>query len=340
MDYKKAGVDIEAGDAAVERIKKLARSTFRPEVLQEIGGFGGLFAPDLKRISNPVLVAACDGVGTKLKVAFSTNRHDTIGIDCVAMCVNDLLVQGAEPLFFLDYLAVGKLVPGRIEEIVKGVAAGCKQAGCALLGGETAEMPGFYPPGEYDLAGFAVGMADRDKIIDGSAIREGDSIIGLAASGLHSNGFSLVRKVLLEDADLKLADFQAALGESLADELLKPTTIYVRPVLNLLQQCRVNGMAHITGGGLIGNLPRIMPGGLSAAIEKGSWPVPPIFQLIADQGSINVNEMFRVFNMGIGYVLVVPDAEALTVIDHFAGYGQKAYQIGKVTSGDGRVTFK
>ena len=337
MDYRKAGVDIKAGDEAVELIKGLARSTFRPEVLQDLGGFGGLFALNLKGISNPVLVAGCDGVGTKLKIAFAANRHDTIGIDCVAMCVNDLLVQGAEPLFFLDYLAVGKLEPARVEEIIRGVAEGCRQAGCALLGGETAEMPGFYPPGEYDLAGFAVGIADRAKIVDGSTIREDDHIIGLASSGLHSNGYSLVRRVLLEDANLKLTDFQAALDLPLVEELLKTTTIYVRPVLELLRQCRVNGMAHITGGGLVGNLPRILPRDLSAELHADSWPVPSIFRLIADLGTVSSDEMYRVFNMGIGYVLVIPADEAIEAVKHFAGYGQKAYLIGKVISGDKQV---
>ena len=337
MDYKKSGVDIEAGEKAVERIKGLARSTFGPEVLQDLGGFGGLFAPELKGISDPVLVAGCDGVGTKLKVAFATNRHDTIGIDCVAMCVNDLLVQGAEPLFFLDYLAVGKLEPALVEEIIKGVAEGCRQTGCALLGGETAEMPGFYPPGEYDLAGFAVGIADRVKIVDGSAIREGDRIIGLASSGLHSNGYSLVRRVLLEDSNLKITDFQAALGLTLAEELLKPTTIYVKPVLDLLRHCRVNGMAHITGGGLIENLPRILPRSLSAELHADSWSVPLIFKLIADLGAVTPDEMYRVFNMGIGYVLVIPADEAIEAVKHFSGHGQNACLIGKIVNGDRRV---
>jgi phosphoribosylformylglycinamidine cyclo-ligase len=339
MDYRKAGVDIEAGDEAVERIKGLARSTFRPEVLHDLGGFGGLFAPDLKGISDPVLVAGSDGVGTKLRIAFAANRHDTIGIDCVAMCVNDLLVQGAEPLFFLDYLAVGKLEPAQVEEIIKGVAEGCRQAGCALLGGETAEMPGFYPPGEYDLAGFAVGMVDRPKIVDGSAIREGDQIIGLASSGLHSNGYSLARRVLLEDASLKLTDYQDDIGLSLAEELFKPTTIYVRTILDLLRKTRVNGMAHITGGGLVGNIPRILPKNLSVEIYCKSWPVPSIFKMIADLGSVDRDEMYRVFNMGIGYVLVIPAEDLDQAVNHFADSGQQAFPIGKVVSGDNRVVI-
>jgi phosphoribosylformylglycinamidine cyclo-ligase len=339
MNYRKAGVDIKAGDEAVERIKGLARSTFRPEVLQDLGGFGGLFAPDLKGISDPVLVAGSDGVGTKLRIAFAANRHDTIGIDCVAMCVNDLLVQGAEPLFFLDYLAVGKLEPAQVEEIIKGVAEGCRQAGCALLGGETAEMPGFYPRGEYDLAGFAVGMVDRPKIVDGSAIREGDQIIGLASSGLHSNGYSLARRVLLEDANLELTDFMNALDLPLAEELLKPTTIYVRTVLELLRKVRINGMAHITGGGLVGNIPRILPKNLSVEIKSESWPLPPIFKLIADLGAVDRGEMYRVFNMGIGYVLVIPEEDRDQAVNHFAGSGQQAFLIGKVISGDNRVVI-
>ncbi len=337
MDYHKAGVDIEAGEEAVERIKGLARSTFRPEVLQDLGGFGGLFTPDFKAMKEPVLVAGCDGVGTKLKVAFAANRHDTIGIDCVAMCVNDLLVQGAEALFFLDYLAVGKLKPAMVEEIIKGVAEGCRLAGCALLGGETAEMPGFYPPGEYDLAGFAVGMVDREKIVDGSAISEGDSVIGLASSGLHSNGYSLVRRVLLEDANLNLTDFQVAFGTTLAEELLKPTTIYVRPVLELLRHCQVNGMAHITGGGLVGNIPRILPKNLSVEINSDSWSVPPIFRMISDLGAVSEDEMFRVFNMGIGYVLVIPAGKTEEAVKHLTTYGQKVCLIGKVISGEATV---
>jgi len=340
MDYRKAGVDIEAGEEAVERIKGLARSTFRPEVLQDLGGFGGLFTPDFKAMKEPVLVAGCDGVGTKLKIAFAANRHDTIGIDCVAMCVNDLLVQGAEALFFLDYLAVGKLEPARVEEIIKGVAKGCRLAGCALLGGETAEMPGFYPPGEYDLAGFAVGMVDREKIVDGSAIREGDSVIGLASSGLHSNGYSLVGQVLLEDANLNLTDFQVAFGATLAEELLKPTTIYVRPVLELLRHFKVNGMAHITGGGLVGNIPRILPKNLSVEISSDSWSVPPIFRMIADLGAVSADEMFRVFNMGIGYVLVIPAGKTEEAVKHLTTRGQKVYLIGKVISGEGTVIIK
>lgn len=339
-NYKKAGVNIDAGEEAVGRIKKLARSTLRPEVLEGVGGFGGLFAPHLSGLHEPVLVAGCDGVGTKLKLAFATGRHDTVGIDCVAMCVNDILVQGAEPLFFLDYLAVGRLEPAQVEEIVKGLVAGCKLAGCALLGGETAEMPGFYRVGEYDLAGFAVGLVDRKRVVDGSAISENDALIGLESSGLHSNGYSLARKVLLETASLKLADDQPLLKMSLADELLKPTIIYVKPVLQALEHFKIKGMAHITGGGLSDNLPRILPTGLAAEVDVQSWPVPPIFKMIADLGAINREEMYRVFNMGIGYVLVVPPAAVNGMIEHFSSYGLKAYRIGKISKGQRKVCYR
>ncbi len=340
LDYRKAGVDIEAGEEAVERIKGLARSTFRPEVLQGLGGFGGLFAPDFSKMKEPVLVAGCDGVGTKLKIAFASGVHDTVGIDCVAMCVNDILVQGAEPLFFLDYLAVGKLKPDEVEQIVGGVAEGCRQAGCALLGGEMAEMPGFYPPGEYDLAGFAVGMVDRSAIVDGSAIKAGDVMVGLASSGLHSNGFSLVRRVLLETANMALTEYQPALNLTLAEELLKPTTIYVKSVLKALEKFAVKGMAHITGGGLPGNLPRILPKGLTAEIDGKAWPVPPVFKVIEELGPVERSEMFRVFNMGIGYVLVVSKAEAAALADFFNESDLAAYLIGDVVSGTGEVGIK
>lgn len=340
MDYKKAGVDIEAGETAVERIKDLARSTFRSEVLQELGGFGGSFAPQLEGIAEPVLVAGADGVGTKLKVAFASERHSTIGIDCVAMCVNDILVQGAEPLFFLDYLAVGKLIPTQVEEIISGVAKGCRQAGCALLGGETAEMPGFYARGEYDLAGFAVGMVDKSAIIDGSGIIDGDAVIGIASSGLHSNGYSLARKVLLEDAALMLTDIQPALGVTLTEELLKPTCIYVKPILQLLNKHNVKGMANITGGGLPGNLPRVLPTGLQVEVFDGSWPVHSIFDLIKELGSIQREEMFRAFNMGIGFSLYVAEEEVENVIKYLAEQEIDAYKIGRVTKGNSGCVFK
>ncbi len=340
LDYRRAGVNIDAGEAAVERIKGLARTTFRPEVLQELGGFGGLFAPNLGRMKEPVLVAGCDGVGTKLKLAFALNKHNTIGIDCVAMCVNDILVQGAEPLFFLDYLAVGRLEPGQVEEIVAGVAEGCRQAGCALLGGEMAEMPGFYAEGEYDIAGFAVGMADRAEIIDGSGIEPGDSLIGLASGGLHSNGFSLARKVLLEKAGAALDEIRPGIGHTLGEELLKPTFIYVKPVLEALKKFRIKGMAHITGGGLPGNLPRILPGGRQALIDTSAWSIPRIFTIIAEEGPVDREEMFRVFNMGIGYVMVVGAKEEEQVIDYFNSRGISAYLIGSVCEGSAGVKLK
>lgn len=333
MDYRKAGVDIEAGEEAVERIKAHARSTFRPEVLQGLGGFSGLFAPDLKGIKDPILVAGSDGVGTKLKLAFAAGKHDTIGIDCVAMCVNDILVQGAEPLFFLDYLAVGILLPAQVEDIVAGVAEGCRQAGCALLGGETAEMPGFYPPGEYDLAGFAVGMVDRSKLVDGAAITAGNVLVGLASNGLHSNGYSLARKVLLEEAGLLLSDSQLGFAHTLSEEMLKPTTIYVKSVLEALKMFSIKGMAHITGGGLPGNLPRILPRGLQAEIDSASWPEPGIFQMIRELGPVRREEMYRAFNMGIGFCIIIDSGESAELIKHFNGQGIAAYQIGVVKPG-------
>lgn len=340
MDYRKAGVDIEAGEKAVERIKGLARSTFRPEVLQGLGGFGGLFAPDLKDLHEPVLVAGCDGVGTKLKLAFAVGRHNTVGIDCVAMCVNDILVQGAEPLFFLDYLAVGKLLPAQVEEIISGVAEGCRQAGCALLGGEMAEMPGFYPPGEYDMAGFAVGLVNRSAIVDGSGVSAGDAVIGLASNGLHSNGYSLARKVLIEEAGLMLNDTHPVFGLTLAEEMLKPTCIYVKPVLEALKNFHVKGMAHITGGGLPGNLPRMLPGDLQVELETAAWPLPAIFTLISELGPVSRKEMFRTFNMGIGYCLIIPDEQAGGMIDYFTGKDIPAFRIGRVAGGQEKVVIK
>lgn len=332
IDYRQAGVDIAAGEAAVERIKKLARSTFGAEVLQDLGGFGGLFALDSARsYSRPVLVSGCDGVGTKLKLAFAADIHDTIGEDCVAMCVNDILVQGAAPLFFLDYLAVGKLDPVQVEQVVAGVARGCRLAGCALLGGETAEMPDFYPPGEYDLAGFAVGIVDAEGIIDGRDIVPGDAVIGLASTGLHSNGYALARKVLLEQAGLSLSERPAELGgAALGEEMLKPTHIYVPEILPLLKRFRIKGMAHITGGGLPGNLPRILPAGLQAVIDASAWKAPPIFGLIEKLGPVAREEMYRTFNMGIGYVLVVSPEEEAAVTGALEEAGLSAFRIGAI----------
>src|SRR5690606_20742245 len=326
---------------AVERIKKHVRRTMRPEVLGGLGGFAGLFGLDKSRYEEPVLVSGTDGVGTKLKLAFAMDRHDTVGIDAVAMCVNDIVVTGAEPLFFLDYVACGKLVPEKIEAIVAGVAEGCVRAGCALVGGETAEMPGMYAEGEYDLVGFAVGVVDREYIIDGSAIRPGDAIIGLASAGVHSNGFSLVRKLLLEEKGFRLADRVEELGgAALGDVLLEPTRIYVKPVLRLIDRVTVKGLVHITGGGFIENIPRVLPEGANAEIAYGSWPVLPIFRLLMELGSISYRDMFSTFNMGVGMVAVVSAEQADEAIRVLAAEGVDAYRIGTITPGRRAVTFK
>jgi len=330
--YKQAGVDIAAGNEAVERMKKHVRRTLRPEVIGGLGGFGGLFGLDKGKYEDPVLVSGTDGVGTKLMLAFAMDKHDTIGIDAVAMCVNDIAVQGAEPLFFLDYLACGKVVPEKIEAIVAGVAEGCVQAGCALIGGETAEMPDMYGEDEYDIAGFAVGVADRKNLIDGSAIRAGDAVIGLASSGVHSNGFSLVRKVLLKDKGYKLTDQVEELGGRLGDVLLEPTRIYVRTVLELLKRVKVRGLVHITGGGFIENIPRVLPAGLGVRIDYGTWPVLPVFKLLQREGAIEYRDMFRTFNMGIGMIVIVPAEEAGEAIKTAAALGEQAYLIGEVAA--------
>ena len=332
--YKAAGVDIDAGNEAVRLMKKHVRSTYRSEVLTEIGSFGGLFALSGK-YEEPVLVSGTDGVGTKLKIAFLMDKHDTIGQDAVAMCVNDIIVHGAEPLFFLDYLAVGKLEPEQVAAVVSGVAAGCRQAGCALIGGETAEMPGFYPVGEYDLAGFAVGVVERREIIDGGQIKPGDVVIGLPSSGLHSNGYSLARKVLLEKASLHPDTHQPELGKTLGEELLTPTKIYVKPILHLLAQVPVGGMAHITGGGLPENLPRILPPGLGVQLDKKAWTVPPIFSLIQQLGAVPEAEMYRTFNMGIGFVCLVAPAEAEKACTALEQAGEQPVIIGQVVHGAG-----
>lgn len=338
--YKQAGVDIAAGNEAVERMKKHVQRTMRPEVLSGLGGFGGLFGFDAKTYEEPVLVSGTDGVGTKLKLAFAMDKHDTIGIDAVAMCVNDIVVSGAEPLFFLDYLACGKLVPEKIEAIVSGVAEGCVQAGCALIGGETAEMPGMYADGEYDIAGFAVGVVDRKRLIDGSSIQPGDAVIGLASSGVHSNGFSLVRKLLLEDRGYRLDQRLEGLGAELGEVLLTPTRIYVKSVLNLLRHVNVKGMAHITGGGFIENIPRVLPEGTAAEIEVGSWPILPIFQLMQRDGNISHEDMFRTFNMGIGLVLIVPEEQADETMELAGQSGEQAYRIGRIIAGNKHVTWR
>lgn len=339
--YKQAGVDIAAGNEAVERMKKHVKKTFRPEVLTGLGGFGGLFGLNKDKYEEPVLVSGTDGVGTKLKLAFQMDKHDTIGIDAVAMCVNDVVVTGAEPLFFLDYLATGKLVPEKIEAIVKGVADGCAQAGCALIGGETAEMPGMYQDGEYDIAGFTVGIVDKPKIVDGSNIAPGDAVIGLASSGVHSNGFSLVRRLLLEQKGYSLGDKLPELGgRTLGETLLEPTRIYVKQVLKLLESVQVKGMAHITGGGFIENIPRVLPEGVNVDIKRGSWPVHPIFGLMQRDGSISDRDMYTTFNMGVGMVLVVPADQAERAVAIAKEQGEQAYVIGSVTAGSKIVTFE
>ena len=338
--YKQAGVDIAAGNEAVERMKKHVKRTMRPEVLGGLGGFGGLFGLDKSKYEEPVLVSGTDGVGTKLKLAFAMDKHDTIGIDAVAMCVNDIVVQGAEPLFFLDYLACDKVVPEKIEAIVAGISEGCVQSGCALVGGETAEMPGMYSEGEYDIAGFSVGIVDRKKMIDGTTIRPGDAVIGLASSGVHSNGFSLVRKLLLESKGYQLTDRIDGLdGAVLGEVLLEPTKIYVKTILALMEKVELKGIVHITGGGFIENIPRVLPEHVNVDIEYGAWPILPIFSLMQQEGNIANKDMFTTFNMGIGMVLVVPAEQAELAVSLANELGEAAYRIGTVTEGNRVVTF-
>ncbi|WP_078550258.1 phosphoribosylformylglycinamidine cyclo-ligase [Litchfieldia alkalitelluris] len=336
--YKQAGVDIEAGYEAVTRMKKHVKRTIRPEVLGGLGGFGGMFDLSKVNVKEPVLVSGTDGVGTKLMLAFMMDKHDTIGIDAVAMCVNDIVVQGAEPLYFLDYIACGKAVPEKIESIVKGIADGCEMAGCALIGGETAEMPGLYSEDEYDLAGFTVGVAEKSKLVTGDSIKAGDILIGLSSSGIHSNGYSLVRKVLLEEGKLDLHAVYDGLELSLGEELLRPTKIYVKPLLEVMKSYEVKGMSHITGGGFIENIPRMFPAGLGAEIDYGSWPIPAIFDLIEKTGDLNKKEMFNIFNMGIGMVLAVGEEVLHDVIAILEAHGEKTSIIGRVKEGEG-VTF-
>jgi len=328
--YRDAGVDIDAGNTFVKMIKPLVKATSRPEVIADIGGFGGLFSLNASKYKNPVLVSGTDGVGTKLKLAFLADRHDTIGIDLVAMCVNDIVVQGAEPLFFLDYLATAKLNPVKAVEIVKGISEGCIQAGCALIGGETAEMPGFYGGDDYDLAGFTVGVVERDKIIDGSTITVGNKLIGIASSGLHSNGYSLARKIVLEKMGLGINDILPGLEKTVAEELLIPTRIYVKSILNLIRDFRINGIAHITGGGLLENIPRVLPHGCKAIITRSSWELPPIFKLLQQEGNVEESEMLRTFNCGIGMVLAVPEEEAEDVLIRLSGLNEQGFIIGEV----------
>lgn len=334
--YKDAGVNIDTANEFVERIKPLIKTTARKEVLSGIGGFGGLFRFDTAKLKNPILVSSTDGVGTKLKIAQLMDKHDTIGIDLVAMSVNDVIVQGAEPLFFLDYLATGKIELEKSVQIVDGIVAGCKQSGCTLLGGETAEMPGFYPPGEYDLAGFCVGVVEQDKLIDGSTISINDRIIGLAASGLHSNGFSLARKVLLEKGKLSMHDTLPELGKSIGLELLEPTRIYVKSLLNIFKNFNVKGLVHITGGGFYDNIPRIIPDVCRAVITRNSWEIPPIFNVIQNIGDVEEKEMFRVFNMGIGMMMIASEKESQEIVERLTVLGEKAYLIGAVEKKEGK----
>lgn len=342
ITYKDAGVDIDKGNEAVERIKPLVKSTYRPEVISDLGGFGGLFALQCANYEEPVLVSGTDGVGTKLKLAFMADRHDTIGIDAVAMCVNDILVSGAEPLFFLDYVAVGSLAPEKLADIVSGVAEGCRQAGCALIGGETAEMPGFYQDGEYDIAGFSVGLVDRKNMIDGTTIADGDVILGLPSSGLHSNGFSLARKLIFEVGGLQMDDCHEKLDGTVGDALLTPTVIYVPAILPLIKENpgAIKGMAHITGGGLSENVPRILPEGLDAVIDVSTWQAPPIFDLLTALGGMDAAECYRTFNMGIGFVLITSPEQATQIQADLQGRGWPCRQIGHIKHGSGQTIIQ
>ena len=347
ISYKDAGVDIEAKGKFTTDIYQQLRRTFGPRVIENPGGFAGLFSLNYdsklfsKNYKHPVLVASTDGVGTKLKIAFMMDRHDTIGIDLVAMCVNDILVMGAEPVFFLDYMASSRMIPGKMKEVLHGIANGCCEADCALLGGETPEMPGFYHDGEYDLAGFAVGVVERKKIINGKGIGAGDVVIGLKSSGLHSNGFSLVRKVIFEKAKLDVNSKLKTINGTIGDELLKPTKIYVKPIRALLRHYRskkvVKGMAHITGGGLVENIPRVLPEGCSVRIKKGSWPVPAIFEVIQKRGKIDEGEMYNVLNMGIGMVLIVSKYYAPSIMKKLKQMKEDSFIIGKVIKGNRKV---
>lgn len=330
FSYKNAGVDIEKGDAFVQAIKPMVESTFRPEVLTKIGGFAGCVSLNWERYKKPILVSSTDGVGTKLKIAFMMDRHETVGIDLVAMCVNDIIVIGAKPLFLLDYLATSKLDNEKATKVVSGIVKGCLEAECSLIGGETAEMPGLYKEGEYDLAGFTVGIVEDSQLIDGSGVTVGDKLIGIASSGLHSNGYSLVRKLLLNQYKMDLEKRVEEIGEVLGEELLRPTRIYVKTILNLTRDFNIGGIAHITGGGITGNLPRVIPKGCKAIVRKGSWDVPPIFSLVKEKGRIPEEEMFRTFNNGIGMILVVRSKEVEDVVARLQTLGEKAFLIGEV----------
>ena len=351
LSYEQSGVSIDANDRMVEQIFSAVAGTFGPRVIESKGGFAGMFRLDYdeklfkRNYKNPVLIACTDGVGSKIQLAAAINKYDTVGIDLVAMSVNDMLVAGAEPLFFLDYIAVHKLEPHIIAELVKGVAAGCRQADCALIGGETAEMPDTYAKGDFDMAGFAVGVIERDKIITGENVRNGDVVLGLSSNGLHSNGYSLVRNICFKQAKLKMTDMPDKLGcVTLGDVLLEPTRIYVRAIIKLLSQYKVkrivHAMAHITGGGLVGNIPRVLPKNCDAVIKKTSWPKHKIFTFLQETGPVEEKEMYRVFNMGIGFVLIVAEDFADSIIKKLKKYGEQAYRIGRITSGSGKVVLK
>lgn len=337
--YKKAGVDINEGERFVKCISPKIKRTFRPEVVTDIGSFSALFRLDIKKYREPVLVSGTDGVGTKLKVAFMMDKHDTVGFDLVAMCVNDILTSGAEPLFFLDYLAMGKLNSKRASEVIEGMVNGCKEAGCSLIGGETAEMPGFYSRGEYDLSGFAVGIVDKKNIIDGSEIRDGDVIVGISSNGIHSNGFSLVRKLFFDTKKMDINKYVPEIQSTLGEELLRPTRIYVKAFRGIEKKIRIKGMAHITGGGIPGNIPRILPKGLYAEVKIGSWPVPEIFHFIKKTGNISDSEMKKTFNMGIGYVMVIPYKNAEKAVLLLKNIGYPAYIIGNIMKGGRCVRY-
>ncbi len=332
--YREAGVDIDEATRMVEMIKPMVKATYRPEVSTDIGGFGALFRPDLSRYKRPVLVSGTDGVGTKLKVAFWANRHDTIGIDLVAMSVNDLVVQGAEPLFFLDYYACGKLKAEDAAQVVKGIAEGCRQAGCALIGGETAELPGFYKTGEYDLAGFSVGIVDEDDIVDGRRVTPGDVVLGMPSNGLHSNGYSLARKILFDNLGLSPESEIRELGGTVADVLLNPTKIYVKPILDMVRTGKVKALAHITGGGFFDNIPRVLPDRTYAVIERAAVPVLPIFSFLMTHGPVEEREMYRTFNMGIGMVAVVAEADVEPLQALAAQHGEELVRIGRIHESD------
>ncbi len=332
--YQEAGVDLNKANELVSRIKPLVRTTFTSSVITDIGGFGGLFSVNTNALSRPILVSSTDGVGTKLKVAFWANKHDTIGIDLVAMCVNDIVVQGARPLFFLDYLAMSRMDLDLVEQLVSGMVVGCKDSGCSLIGGETAEMPDFYKEGEYEMAGFAVGLVDNDNIIDGSTIRVGDQIIGLASSGLHSNGFSLVRRIAFDKLGLQPDTLIPECKRTAGEELIEPTRLYVDPVLKVLRQFKIAGMAHITGGGFYDNVPRILPRACQAVFYRNTWEVPPIFNFLQEKGNISDEEMFHVFNNGIGYILVAESLVTQEIIQLLNAMGQRASRIGEIMPRD------